>query len=145
MAEELVNRVVADLGESAAGTDCRTAAHRLVGCPAEEWETFRERTPRELSNRFRLDEPVAAHLVDRYGCQAITLLDEFANDAPSCQPIVAGEPDIRAELQFQAAREMAVQPSDHLLRRMRLGLFHPELLSTDLNWPTLNRFGTLTT
>jgi glycerol-3-phosphate dehydrogenase len=145
MAEALVDRVVTDLGESAPGTECRTAEHRLIGCPAEEWEAFRQRTPRELANRFRLDEPVAAHLVDRYGCQAITLLDEFANKASSRQPIVAGEPDIRAELQFQAAHEMAIRPADHLLRRTRLGLFHPELLVGELKWPNPSLSDTLST
>jgi glycerol-3-phosphate dehydrogenase len=44
------------------------------------------------------------------------------------RPVVAGEPDLLVELAYQRDHEMAVLPEDFLLRRTRLGLFHPELL-----------------
>jgi glycerol-3-phosphate dehydrogenase len=47
-------------------------------------------------------------------------------------PVVAGEPDLRAEFVYQREHEMAVCPADHLLRRTRLGLFKPELLDRPL-------------
>jgi glycerol-3-phosphate dehydrogenase len=42
--------------------------------------------------------------------------------------VVEDEPDLLAELAYQRDHEMAVTPEDFLLRRTRLGLFHPELL-----------------
>jgi glycerol-3-phosphate dehydrogenase len=41
---------------------------------------------------------------------------------------VAGEPDLQVEFVYQRDREMALCPEDLLLRRTRLGLFHPALL-----------------
>jgi glycerol-3-phosphate dehydrogenase len=44
-------------------------------------------------------------------------------------PIVAGEPDLLAELAYQRGHEMAVLPADFFLRRTRLGLYRPEVLT----------------
>jgi glycerol-3-phosphate dehydrogenase len=43
---------------------------------------------------------------------------------------VSGEPDLLAEFAYQREQEMALAPADYLLRRTRLGLFHPDLLAT---------------
>ena len=55
-------------------------------------------------------------------------IDE-AGRGPLAGPVVAGEPDVLAELAYQREQEMACRPEDFLLRRTRLGLFRPGLLS----------------
>jgi glycerol-3-phosphate dehydrogenase len=47
--------------------------------------------------------------------------------------VVAGEPDLLVELEYGRTREMAVTAEDSLLRRTRLGLFHPRLLEGSRN------------
>ena len=47
-------------------------------------------------------------------------------------PVVAGEPEMLAELAYQRDEEMAVRPEDFLLRRTRLGLYHAALLADQL-------------
>jgi len=42
--------------------------------------------------------------------------------------ILKTEPDLCGELAYQRDHEMAIYPSDHWLRRTRLGLVHHELL-----------------
>lgn len=128
MAEKLVDRLVDDLGAAAARAACTTATHRLIGTPDEDWDVFRVREQRMLSEQFQLDPDLAGQLIDRYGCRARTLAAEFGRDASAWSPIIPGEPYVRAELPYQAAHEMAQCPADHFLRRTRLGLFHPELL-----------------
>ena len=49
-------------------------------------------------------------------------------DPALAKPVVAGEPELRAEFAYQQEHEMALYPQDHLLRRTRLGLFRPEVL-----------------
>jgi glycerol-3-phosphate dehydrogenase len=41
---------------------------------------------------------------------------------------VPDEPDLQVEFVYQCEHEMAISDKDFLLRRTRLGLFHPELL-----------------
>ena len=48
---------------------------------------------------------------------------------------IAGEPEIRAEFAYHREHEMAQTPADSLLRRTRLGLFHPDLLRTERGNP----------
>jgi glycerol-3-phosphate dehydrogenase len=144
MAEELVDRVVAGLGESASARACRTAERPLIGCPSEDWSIFRRRELHRLTNDSGLDSQLAAHLLDRYGYRASSLISESRHDPNLWSPIVEGEREIWAELQFQAGHELAVCPADHLLRRTRLALFHPELLNANLKWPTSSDSDTLT-
>ncbi len=134
MAEKLVDRVAATFSETAAATECRTAEHRLIGCPVEEWSTFCESAQNRLEREFGLDEKLAVHLLDRYGCRALSIAADSRVDSKLWSPIIEGEPETWAELQFQAGHELAVYAADHLLRRTRLGLFHPELLEADLKW-----------
>ena len=46
------------------------------------------------------------------------------------RPIAPGEPDLLVEFAYQREHEMAMRPEDFLLRRSRLGLFHPDLLGS---------------
>jgi glycerol-3-phosphate dehydrogenase len=71
----------------------------------------------------------ARHLVDRYGRHAAVVADYIVRAPELAESIVAGEPDLKAELPYQRDHEMALYKTDHLLRRTRLGLFRPDLLA----------------
>jgi glycerol-3-phosphate dehydrogenase len=136
MAQKLVDRVVSDLGISPAASPSRTARHLLIGAPAEDWQRFRQRECGEMAATYRLDPSLVGHLLDRYGVRARVMAGDDI-DSRAWQAVVPGEPDVWAELRYQAQHEMAIRPADHLLRRTRLGLFHPELLSSggEAKWP----------
>jgi glycerol-3-phosphate dehydrogenase len=125
MAETITDTVVRRLGLSRV---CRTRSFRLDGAPGEPWPQFRESTIHELTSTCHLNAETASHLVDRYGRRAVEVADYLHRDPALRQHVVEGEPDILAELAYQRDHEMALMPSDFLLRRTRLGLFHPKLL-----------------
>jgi glycerol-3-phosphate dehydrogenase len=58
----------------------------------------------------------------------VEVADYLERDPTLGKRIVPSEPDVLAEFAYQRAHEMALMPADFLLRRTRLGLFHPELL-----------------
>src|SRR5262249_17939614 len=107
---------------------CRTRDHRLYGCPAGSWEKFEATVPAALAAKYQLSETTARHLVHRYGAHAEKPLEYVLKDQALANPIIEGEPDIRAEFAYQRDYEMAIYPEDFLLRRTRLGLFYPRLL-----------------
>jgi glycerol-3-phosphate dehydrogenase len=111
----------------------RTRNFRLHGAPGEAWEKFEPRAVSALCSRHGLDDKSARHLVGRYGQCAQDVAAYFERDRALAERILPGEPDLRAEFPYQRDREMAIYPVDHLLRRTRLGLFRPELLS--MSWP----------
>ncbi|MCS6851233.1 MAG: glycerol-3-phosphate dehydrogenase [Gemmataceae bacterium] len=127
MAEVITDAIVRRLGVR---RRCRTHSHRLDGAPDEPWPEFECRAVRELCRDNRLSEATARHLLRRYGRHAARVVSYGAERPEWLQPIVSGEPDIRAELVYQRHEEMAIQPADFLLRRTRLGLFHPQLLES---------------
>ena len=61
-------------------------------------------------------------LADRYGYAARAVLDVAAEREQLARPVVAGHPDLLAELAFAVRREQAGDLADVLLRRTRLGL-----------------------
>jgi glycerol-3-phosphate dehydrogenase len=126
MAETITDAVVHRLGLR---RRCRTRDFRLDGAPPGDWPTFAEKTRARLGSQYRLDEKAARHLLQRYGRRALDVAAYVERDPALAQPVVAGEPDLRAELAYQRDHEMALTPADFLLRRTRLGLFHPELLT----------------
>jgi glycerol-3-phosphate dehydrogenase len=142
MAEQVVNQIAPEFGPPLAVTACRTATHRLIGTPLEPWPTFRESEPARLASVFGMDQDLASHLVDRYGGRAGAVAERWASVSAYRQPVVAGEPECWAELKVQADEEMSQCAADHLLRRTRLGLFHPELLNTEMKWPCGQPLGT---
>jgi glycerol-3-phosphate dehydrogenase len=94
--------------------------------------------PRELhidppSVAAHLSEAAWQHLLARYGRRAYNVAASLADDPSLAQPVVAGEPELRVELVYQRRHEMVLFPEDFLLRRTRLGLFHPRLCSLSLN------------
>jgi glycerol-3-phosphate dehydrogenase len=125
MAEVVTDAVARQLG---AGGRCRTRTHPLVGAPRGDWADFERETVAALRGRLGLQERAARHLAYRYGTRAEDVARYAARQPELARPVVAGEPDLLAELAYGRDREMAVRPEDFLLRRTRLGLFHPELL-----------------
>jgi glycerol-3-phosphate dehydrogenase len=75
-----------------------------------------------------LSEAAWQHLLGRYGRRACDVAVYVTGDPALALPVVEGEPDLRVELVYQRREEMALFDEDCLLRRTRLGLFHPELL-----------------
>jgi glycerol-3-phosphate dehydrogenase len=115
---------------------CRTRECRLDGAPLESWETFRESEARHLALKSGLDVDIMGHLVDRYGKRAEAVVGYIERNRRLGQRVTPKEPDILAEFAYQRDHEMAVYPADSLLRRTRLGLFYPDLLTR--NWDELN-------
>jgi glycerol-3-phosphate dehydrogenase len=127
MAEVVTDAVVERLGLR---RRCRTASFRLDGAPDEPWPRYERATVAQLRSWHGLDEATARHLVSRYGRRAADVVRYLQRDPGLARPVVADEPDVLAELAYQREHEMARRPADFLLRRTRLGLFHPELLRT---------------
>ncbi len=125
MAEIITDTVVRRLGLS---RPCRTRSFRLDGAPEQSWERFAPAAISSLSARHHLGDETARHLVERYGRRAVEVVDYLDRDAALGRRVVAEEPDLLAEFAYQRDHEMALAPADFLLRRTRLGLFHPELL-----------------
>jgi len=126
MAEVITDAVAARLGRR---MRCRTANHPLDGAPAVPWPEFAPAETQALARQHGLAEASARHLVTRYGRRAADAAALLARDPALARPVVAGEPDLAVEFVYQRAEEMALCEADCLLRRTRLGLFRPELLS----------------
>jgi glycerol-3-phosphate dehydrogenase len=126
MAEVITDAVAERLGRRAR---CRTANQRLDGAPGLPWAEHEATETKALVVRHGLAEAAARHLVNRYGRRAAEVAAYLKRDPSLAEPVVAGEPDLRAEFVYQGEEEMAIREADCLLRRTRLGLFRPELLA----------------
>ncbi len=126
MAEVIVEAVAQRLGRPHRRSTQDVA---LDGSPREPWGRFAPAALAELGRRHGLAEETARHLLRRYGRRAFDVTAYLTHDPKLAEPVFPGEPDLRAELPYQHDQEMAVRPADFLLRRTRLGLFHPELLA----------------
>jgi len=93
----------------------------------------------------RVPEPVARHLVDTYGSEAMAVANLATRDAALAEPLIAGAPILRAEVVHQARREMALSVGDVMIRRTHLFHRHPGqgaevtpivagLLASELGW-----------
>jgi glycerol-3-phosphate dehydrogenase len=127
MAEVITDAVMDRLGRRSWE---RTRNYRLDGTPREPWTLFRGTAFTLLTSRYGLPPEAAQHLVDRYGRRAADVANYLETSPELARPVVGGEPDLQAELTYQRDHEMAVCKADHLLRRTRLGLFHPQLLAS---------------
>jgi glycerol-3-phosphate dehydrogenase len=130
MAEVITDAVCKRLGRR---RRCRTRDFYLDGAPTEPREQFIATAVRRLQSINGLGDAASRHLVERYGRRAFDVAEYARKDSSLAAPIVAGEPDLIAELAYQRDHEMAVRPADFLLRRTRLGLFCPGLLAE--RWP----------
>jgi glycerol-3-phosphate dehydrogenase len=129
MAEVITDAVVRRLGLR---RRCRTRDLRLDGAPDRPWHQFEPAAVADLVKRYTLGDEAARHLVGRYGCRAPDVAAYLHRDPGLARPVVPSEPDLLVEFAYQRAEEMAVRPADFLLRRTRLGLFHPDLLHNPL-------------
>jgi len=91
---------------------CRTHALPL-GLPIE---------PERLARVAGVDERAGVQLAGRYGHVAADVLALAAERPELARPIVAGMPDLTAEIVHAARHEQARTVGDALLRRTRLGL-----------------------
>lgn len=92
-----------------------------------------------------LDSLVADHLVGTYGAEAAAVANLATREPTLAAPLVNGRPFLRAEVVYQARREMAMTVSDVLIRRTHLFHTHPRqaeeeaplvgaLLARELGW-----------
>ncbi len=125
MAEVITDVVLGRLGLI---RRCRTRDLRLDGAPDEPWEGFERAAIARLCARGLFSKEAARHLVARYGRRADDVAAYAESDPELARPVIEGEPDVGAEFAYQRDFEMAQTPADYLLRRTRLGLFHPDLL-----------------
>jgi glycerol-3-phosphate dehydrogenase len=126
MAEVITDEIARRLGRP---RRCRTRRFLLDGAPRRPWRAFEPAETAALQARWGLSEESARHLVRRYGRRAREVAAYLEADATLARPVLKGEPDLLAELAYQRDHELAVRPEDFLLRRTRLGMFHPHLLS----------------
>jgi glycerol-3-phosphate dehydrogenase len=128
MAERVTDVVMQRLGRA---RPCRTRDLRLEGTPSRGWEAFVARTVQDLRGDLGLPAATARHLVRRYGSRVKDVVGVVARDPTLARPVIDSEPDIEAELVYQREREMAVLPEDFLVRRTKLGWFHPDLVLSE--------------
>lgn len=126
MAEVITDTICQRLGRR---RWCRTHDYPLDGAPREDWPVFAAAESARLQARHGLAECSARHLVERYGRRAADVAEHLDRQPALAEPVVPTEPDLRVEFAYQREQEMAMLAADFLLRRTRLGLFHPELLT----------------
>jgi glycerol-3-phosphate dehydrogenase len=117
MARDMVDRVAARLhaldGRPRAGRP-RTDRLPLPGGETADLEVLVK------AAAARVHEATARHLVGRYGSEAAAVLNLVDRDRALGDPIVAGRPEIWAEVKHVVEREMVVRLADVLVRRLRL-------------------------
>jgi glycerol-3-phosphate dehydrogenase len=109
MAKQTVDRLVERGGRDA---PCHTA----------EIPLGMEARPADLEGPDEIGEEALSQLAFRYGHAARKVLALAAERPPLAAPIVAGRPDLLAEVAIAARHEQARSVADVLLRRTRLGL-----------------------
>jgi glycerol-3-phosphate dehydrogenase len=73
-----------------------------------------------------LPAATARHLVDHYGTESAAILNLVAKNKVLGGPLVAGRPEIRAEVVYAVDREMALRLTDVLIRRLHLFYEDPQ-------------------
>jgi glycerol-3-phosphate dehydrogenase len=135
MAKQTVDRLVEREGREA---PCRTS----------EIPLGMEARPEDLEAGGWLSDDARAQLAFRYGHAARAVLDLAEGRAELAEPIVAGLPDLLAEVVIAARLEQARSVADVLLRRTRLGILAAadlrgadsvmpvaEAMGGELGWP----------
>jgi glycerol-3-phosphate dehydrogenase len=116
MAEDAIDTVQKWLGVPVGG--CLTASHLLQGAAgwsSDYWET--------LQARYHISRNTAKHLSQKFGTNAVKVLDLVGKDPELKQPIVEGQVPIRAEIVYGARHEMAQSIEDILARRIGVQLY----------------------
>jgi glycerol-3-phosphate dehydrogenase len=73
-----------------------------------------------------LPATTAHHLVDSYGTESAAILNLVAKNKVLGGPLVAGRPEIRAQVVYAVDREMAMRLTDVLVRRLHLFYEDPQ-------------------
>jgi glycerol-3-phosphate dehydrogenase len=129
MAKQTVDRLVEREGRQA---PCHTA----------EIPLGMEASAEDLEAPAGVGEEALAQLAFRYGHASRTVLDVARKDQKLAAPIVAGRPDLLAEVAIAARREQARSVADVLLRRTRLGILAaPQLRGADAARPVAEVLG----
>lgn len=68
----------------------------------------------------RVPEDVALHLACTYGMRAMELARAMAKDASACERLVAGRPEVMAQVDFAVSKELAATVCDVMIRRTQL-------------------------
>ncbi|MBI2708746.1 MAG: glycerol-3-phosphate dehydrogenase/oxidase [Actinobacteria bacterium] len=118
MAADTVDAVAGYLGERFDLRRGRSRTSRLPLRGADGYESLKATTGEAGA--------LAAHLADRYGGEAHTLLAMVHTDPSLGDPLVPGLPYVRAEAVFAARYEMARSVDDVLSRRTRARLLDAE-------------------
>jgi glycerol-3-phosphate dehydrogenase len=116
MAEDTIDAVQKYLGAPVGG--CGTADHLLNGAAGwspEYWET--------LEARYHVSRSTAMHLSEKFGTNAVRVLDLVSQDPQLKSPIVEGQSPIQAEIVYGIRNEMAMSIEDILARRIGLQLY----------------------
>ncbi|HET7574457.1 MAG TPA: glycerol-3-phosphate dehydrogenase C-terminal domain-containing protein, partial [Solirubrobacterales bacterium] len=95
---------------------------REAPCHTHEIPLGMEARPADLEAPEGVGEESLRQLAFRYGHQARKVLELARADRRLAQPIVAGRPDLLAEVAIAARHEQARSVGDVLLRRTRLGI-----------------------
>ncbi|HSC20784.1 MAG TPA: glycerol-3-phosphate dehydrogenase/oxidase [Solirubrobacterales bacterium] len=129
MAKQTVDRLVEREGREA---PCHT--HEIpLGMPAR---------PEDLEAPEGVGEEALEQLAFRYGHAARRVLEIARANPKLGRPIVAGRPDLLAEVALAARAEQARSVADVLLRRTRLGILAaPELRSAKAARPVADALG----
>jgi glycerol-3-phosphate dehydrogenase len=143
MAAELVDLVAGRLHQidgRRIGDQAATDTQPLPGGEVTDLELL----VRELTKEG-VPEAGARHLVGRYGTEAMAVANLAGRESGLAAPLGPGTPTLRAEVVYQARREMALSVSDVMIRRTRLLHRHPGqgteitpvvagLLARELDW-----------
>ena len=119
MAAEVVDRVVATIGGSAARVRSRTDRVPL-GLRGGLAETVARTAG--VCAELGLDPALSAPLVDRHGDEAVEVVELAAAVPGGSEPLVAGLPYLRAEARWAVEQEMASTVEDVLARRTRVAI-----------------------
>jgi glycerol-3-phosphate dehydrogenase len=118
MGRDVTDRVAARLSELDGRPQAAAAATDRLPLPGGETADL-EVLVEAAKARGALDS-TARHLVRSYGSESAAVLNLVERDRTLGQPIVAGCPEIRAEVVHAIEREMAMRLSDVLVRRLHL-------------------------
>jgi glycerol-3-phosphate dehydrogenase len=129
MAKQVTDRMVEREGRRA---ECRTA----------EIQLGMEARPEDLMSDAEIPPEAIDQLAFRYGHAARAVLEGARERPELAEPIVAGRPDLLAEVVIAARLEQARSVADVLLRRTRLGILAaPQLRTADSVRPIAELLG----
>ncbi|HET6370627.1 MAG TPA: FAD-dependent oxidoreductase, partial [Nitrospiria bacterium] len=119
-AAQVVDRVIANLGKA----PIRTVTDRtpLAGGEMKSLEDYLEREAPEASRQYDVPEKEVRRLIGIYGTRYTALLDRIRENRSLLVPIVAGEKETVAQIDYAVEEEMAVRLPDLLVRRTGLSL-----------------------